>query len=46
VLADGTPQELCRQFAAATLEDVFMHLTGKTLKAEAEEEEEEAGVAT
>src|SRR5256714_5728639 len=44
VLADGTPNELCRQFEAATLEDVFMHLTGKTLEAEAEEEE--AGVAT
>ena len=43
VLADGTPDELCRQFESATLEDVFMHLTGKTL--EAEEEEKEA-VAT
>ena len=42
VLADGTPEQLCRQFEAGTLEDVFMHLTGKTL--EAEEEEEEAGV--
>jgi len=43
VLADGTPDELCRQFEGDTLEDVFMHLTGKTL--EAEEEEKEA-VAT
>ena len=43
VLADGTPDELCRQFEGGTLEDVFMHLTGKTL--EAEEEEKEA-VAT
>jgi ABC-2 type transport system ATP-binding protein len=39
VLADGSPNELCRQFEAATLEDVFMHLTGKTLEAEEEEEE-------
>ena len=44
VLADDTPEQLCRQFDARTLEDVFMHLTGKTL--EAETEEEEAGVAT
>ena len=43
VLADGTPDELCRRFESETLEDVFMHLTGKTL--EAEEEEKEA-VAT
>ncbi len=42
VLADGTPEQLCRQFEAGTLEDVFMHLTGRTL--EAEEEEEEAGM--
>jgi len=39
VLADGTPDELCRQFEAGTLEDVFMHLTGKTLAAEEEEQE-------
>jgi ABC-2 type transport system ATP-binding protein len=39
VLADGTPAELREQFAAATLEDVFMHLTGKTLEAEEEEPE-------
>ena len=44
VLADGTPDELCDRFEAGTLEDVFMHLTGKTL--EAETEEEETGVAT
>ncbi len=43
VLADGTPDELCRRFESETLEDVFMHLTGKTL--EAEEEDKEA-VAT
>lgn len=41
VLADGTPEELCCLYGAATLEDVFMHLTGKTL----EEEPEEAEVA-
>lgn len=39
VLADGTPDELCRQFDAHTLEDVFMHLTGKTLETEPEEQE-------
>ena len=39
VLADGTPQELCRRFEAPTLEEVFMHLTGKTLEAEGAEEE-------
>ncbi|HVH62176.1 MAG TPA: ABC transporter ATP-binding protein [Candidatus Dormibacteraeota bacterium] len=39
VLADGTPDQLCRQFEAGTLEDVFMHLTGKTLETESEEEE-------
>ncbi len=33
VLADGTPAELCRRHGGATLEDVFMHLTGKTLEA-------------
>jgi ABC-2 type transport system ATP-binding protein len=40
VLADGAPEPICRQFGAANLEDVFMHLTGKTL----EEEEEEVPV--
>jgi len=34
LLADGTPQELCRAYGGgrpdASLEDVFMHLTGKT----------------
>jgi ABC-2 type transport system ATP-binding protein len=39
VLADGTPDELCRRFDSETLEDVFMHLTGKTLAAEEEEKE-------
>ncbi len=57
VLADGSPQELCRRFGnpaappggsgpptspfdgEVTLEDVFMHLTGKTF-AVAEEKEE------
>jgi len=41
VLADGTPAELCRIHGGgdpnATLEDVFMHLTGKRLEAEEEE---------
>ncbi len=39
VLADGTPAELCRRHGGATLEDVFMHLTGKTLEAKDEESE-------
>ena len=34
VLDDGTAEELCRRHSAASLEDVFMHLTGKTLDAE------------
>ncbi|HET9782438.1 MAG TPA: ABC transporter ATP-binding protein [Candidatus Dormibacteraeota bacterium] len=42
VLADDSPGELRRQYDATSLEDVFMHLTGKTL----EEEEEEAEVTT
>jgi ABC-2 type transport system ATP-binding protein len=37
VLADGTTDELCRGHCVATLEDVFMQLTGKTLEAEEEE---------
>jgi len=38
VLADDSPDQLRRQHGAATLEDVFMDLTGKTLEAvEAEE---------
>ena len=41
VLADGSPEELRRVSGAATLEEVFMHLTGKTLEAE-----EAEGVAT
>src|SRR3989442_10542332 len=40
VLADGAPQELCTRYGAGTLEDVFMHLTGKTLEAEELEEVE------
>jgi ABC-2 type transport system ATP-binding protein len=42
VLADGSPEELGRMHDSASLEDVFMHLTGKRLEAE---EEEPAGVA-
>ncbi len=42
VLADGSPDELCRHHGGAnsrpTLEDVFMHLTGKTLETEELEE--------
>ena len=41
VLADGSPDELCRRHAdgnaQATLEDVFMHLTGKDLSRDEEE---------
>jgi len=44
VLADGSPAELCRLHANgrpdATLEDVFMHLTGKTFDAGEEREED------
>jgi ABC-2 type transport system ATP-binding protein len=43
VLADGSPEELCRLHANgtpnATLEDVFMHLTGKTFEVEDEKED-------
>ena len=43
VLADGTPDELCRRYSrdgrTATLEDVFMQLSGKRL----ELDEDEAG---
>ena len=42
VLADGSPAALCRAHGGATLEGVFMHLTGKTLEAE----EEPAEVST
>ena len=38
-LADGTPAELCERYAQPNLEEVFMHLSGKNL---AEDEEEEA----
>jgi ABC-2 type transport system ATP-binding protein len=44
VLADGSPEELCRQHADGkpnpTLEDVFMHLTGKRLDVADEKEED------
>jgi ABC-2 type transport system ATP-binding protein len=39
VLADGSPAQLCARYGGATLEEVFMHLTGKTLEAEEELEE-------
>jgi ABC-2 type transport system ATP-binding protein len=43
VLADGSPEELCRLHANGktnpTLEDVFMHLTGKTFDLAEEKEE-------
>jgi ABC-type Na+ transport system ATPase subunit NatA len=39
VLADGTPEQLCREHGCSTLEEVFMQLTGKTLEAEPEEVE-------
>ncbi len=42
VLADGTPDELCRRYSsdgrAATLEDVFMNLSGKRFEVDGEEE--------
>jgi ABC-2 type transport system ATP-binding protein len=38
-LADGTPAELCERYAQPNLEEVFMHLSGKSLE---EDEEEEA----
>jgi ABC-2 type transport system ATP-binding protein len=41
VLADGTPEELCRRYSTdeqiATLEDVFMLLSGKRLEQDEEE---------
>jgi ABC-2 type transport system ATP-binding protein len=40
VLADGGPDELRARYAAASLEDVFMQLTGKTLEADELEEVE------
>jgi ABC-2 type transport system ATP-binding protein len=43
VLADGSPEELCRRYSGAdgagTLEDVFMHLTGKQFARDEAEEE-------
>jgi ABC-2 type transport system ATP-binding protein len=41
VLADGSPEELRREYGATSLEDVFMHLTGKTF-AEGDREEVES----
>src|SRR5947209_20374503 len=42
VLADGTPEGLCRRYAVdggtTTLEDVFMRLSGKSLELDGEEE--------
>jgi ABC-2 type transport system ATP-binding protein len=40
VLADGSPQDLCREYGVASLEDVFMHLTGKTFEQEDRDEVE------
>ena len=44
VLADGTPDELCRRYTQdgrpSTLEDVFMLLSGKSLQLDEEEEAE------
>lgn len=40
VLADGSPEEMCARYGAASLEDVFMRLTGKAFEAEEEEEAE------
>ncbi len=42
VLADDAPEDLCRRHGAATLEDVFMQLTGKTFEADEAETEAEA----
>jgi ABC-2 type transport system ATP-binding protein len=42
VLADGAPGELCRANSVSSLEDVFLHITGKALDEE-EEAEEVAG---
>ena len=38
VLADGSPVDLCRAHGTDNLEDVFMHLTGKTLEVDELEE--------
>ncbi len=44
VLAEGTPKDLCREYAingqAVTLEDVFLRLSGKRLEEDVEEEED------
>jgi ABC-2 type transport system ATP-binding protein len=41
MLDDGTPAELCRRHQQPNLEEVFMHLSGRSL--EEDEEEEVAG---
>ena len=47
VLADDSPERLREEFEASSLEDVFMHLTGKTLQeTEESEDEDPAEVAT
>jgi ABC-2 type transport system ATP-binding protein len=38
-LADGTPAELCERYAQPNLEEVFMHLSGRDLKEDVDEEE-------
>ncbi len=46
VLAEGTPEDLCRQYATngkTTLEDVFLRLSGKRLEEDVEGDEEEGG---
>jgi ABC-2 type transport system ATP-binding protein len=37
-LADGTPAELCERYAQPNLEEVFMHLSGKSLEEDVDEE--------
>jgi len=39
-LADGRPAELCERYAQPNLEEVFMHLSGKSLEEDEEEEVE------
>jgi ABC-2 type transport system ATP-binding protein len=38
-LADGTPAELCVRYSQPNLEEVFMHLSGKDLEEDLDEEE-------
>ena len=42
VIADGSPDELCAVHGGASLEDVFMRLSGKVFEEEEAEEPEEA----